>query len=139
MNKLFFEVLANCKNVSLSRAILIGFLVELDIPLSVVNELKTSLSEAVTNAIVHGYNEDGKSLVKVILEYDDNYITMTVIDNGVGIKDIEKAKEPLYTTKKDTERAGLGFTIMEVFSDNLTINSQENIGTTVIMRKCYKN
>ena len=124
-------------NVQTSRAILIGFLAELDLPMSVINELKTALSEAVTNAIVHGYNSDETKTVNISFSYDDIGITMLVEDFGVGIENIEAAKEPLFSTKFEEERAGLGFTIMEVFTDTLEIDSVVGIGTKVKMFKKY--
>ena len=124
-------------NVQLSRALLIGFLTDIDLPMSAINELKTALSEAVTNAIVHGYNNDNSKEVELELNYNDHEIAMTIIDYGIGIKNIEAAKEPLFSTKLDEERAGLGFTIMEVFTDKLIIESQVNKGTKVVMIKQY--
>ena len=124
-------------NVQTSRAILIGFLAELDLPMSLINELKTALSEAVTNAIVHGYNSDETKMVYVYFSYDDIGVKMVVEDNGVGIENIEAAKEPLFSTKFEEERAGLGFTIMEVFTDSLNIDSVVGSGTKVTMIKHY--
>lgn len=124
-------------NVQISRAILIGFLSELDLPMSVINELKTALSEAVTNAIVHGYNNDEKKIVDLSFSYDDLSIKMIVEDKGIGIENIDAAKEPLFSTKFDEERAGLGFTIMEVFTDSLQIESELGFGTKVTMIKYY--
>ena len=124
-------------NVQTSRAILIGFLAELDLPMSLINELKTALSEAVTNAIVHGYNSDETKMVYVYFSYDDIGVKMIVEDNGVGIENIEAAKEPLFSTKFEEERAGLGFTIMEVFTDSLNIDSVVGSGTKVTMIKHY--
>ena len=124
-------------NVQTSRAILIVFLTELDLPMSLINVLKTALSEAVTNAIVHGYNSNETKIVNVFFSYDDVGITMSVEDFGVGIENIEAAKEPLFSTKFEEERAGLGFTIMEVFTDTLEINSTLGSGTKVTMFKRY--
>ena len=124
-------------NVQISRAILIGFLSELDLPMSVINELKTALSEAVTNAIVHGYNNDERKIVNLSFSYDDLSIKMIVEDKGIGIENIDAAKEPLFSTKFDEERAGLGFTIMEVFTDSLQIESELVFGTKVTMIKYY--
>jgi stage II sporulation protein AB (anti-sigma F factor) len=124
-------------NVQISRAILIGFLSELDLPMSVINELKTALSEAVTNAIVHGYNNDEKKIVNLSFSYDDLSIKMIVEDKGIGIENIDAAKEPLFSTKFDEERAGLGFTIMEVFMDELKVRSIVGQKTEVEMIKKY--
>lgn len=136
-NELNISFPSKLVNVQTSRAILIGFLAELDLPMSILNELKTALSEAVTNAIVHGYNNDEDKVVSLYFSYDDFSITMIVEDKGIGIENIDAAKEPLFSTKFDEERAGLGFTIMEVFTDSLQIESELNVGTKVIMIKKY--
>lgn len=128
---------AKIENVQTSRAILIGFLVDLDLPMTLINELKTALSEAVTNAIVHGYENDENKKVTIKFAYDDTFIYMTVIDKGIGIENIEAAKEPLYSSKFEEERAGLGFTIMEVFTDSLSVESTLGAGTKIIMKKSY--
>lgn len=136
-NELEFTFPAKIQNVQTARAVLIGFLVELDLPMTLLNELKTALSEAVTNAIVHGYENDESKYVVVKLAYDDNFVYMNIIDYGVGIENIDVAKEPLYSSKFDEERAGLGFTIMEVFTDSLKIDSAVGIGTKIYMQKNY--
>ena len=99
---------------------------------------KTVVSEAVTNAIIHGYNEDSEKLVYLEISYDDEAVYFIVKDEGVGISDIEKAKEPLYSTKLEEERAGLGFTIMEVFTDSMIIESELNKGTTLKFKKEFR-
>ena len=136
-NELKTSFLARNENVLLARTITTAFLVELNLPLSMVNELKTIVSEAVTNAIVHGYLNDSSKKVELNLRFDLDNIYIEVIDYGVGIKYIEKTREPLFSTKIDEERAGLGFTIMEVFTDRLDIVSHINEGTKVIMVKKY--
>ena len=98
-NELDIKFIARADNVTLARTITAAFLVELNLKLSEVNEIKTIVSEAVTNAIVHGYLNDSSKLVNLKLKYDLNNIYIEVIDKGVGIEDIEKAKEPLYSTK----------------------------------------
>ena len=132
------KIIAKIENVMLARTIGVGFLVNLDLKLNFVNEVKTLISESVTNAIVHGCLNDEKKRVNFNLYYDDVNVYIEVEDFGVGIADIDKAKEPLYSTKVDEERAGLGFTIMDVFSDKLEIKSKINEGTKVIMVKRYK-
>lgn len=122
---------ADLKNVPFSRAVVASFFLEEKITLNVINEVKTIVSEAVTNAIVHGYNSDAKKEVSLNMNLNDNILTIEVIDYGVGIEDLSKAKEPLYSSRLSEERAGLGFTIMEIFSDEMEINSKINEGTTV--------
>ena len=128
---------AKIENVMLARTIGIAFLVELDLTLNFVNEVKTVISEAITNAIVHGCLSNENKVVQLNMSYDDVNIYIEVIDKGVGIADIEKAREPLFSTKVDEERAGLGFTIMEVFTDKLEVRSRVGDGTKVIMAKKY--
>ena len=136
-NELKVSFLAKTENVMLARTISTAFLVDLNLHLSEINEIKTIVSEAVTNAIVHGYLNDSSKLVTLNLRYDLQNIYIEVIDSGVGIPDIEKAKEPLFSTKIEDERAGLGFTIMEVFTDKMEIVSRVNDGTKVSMVKKY--
>ena len=136
-NEIKTSFLAKIENVMLARTIGVGFLIDLDLKLNFINGVKTLISEAVTNAIVHGCLSNPNKFVNFSLSYDDVNIYVEVEDKGVGILDIEKAKEPLYSTKIDEERADLGFTIMEVFSDKLDIKSQINVGTKVLMVKRY--
>lgn len=122
---------ANIGNVSLARAVTTCFLVDSDLTISTLNEIKTIVSEAVTNAIVHGYHEDNVSIVSITLSLTEDLLTIIISDDGVGIEDIDKARAPLFSTKLGEERAGLGFTIMEVFSDELYVDSTFGKGTTV--------
>lgn len=136
-NEMKTQFLAKSENVIFARTVSVGFLVNLNLEMSIINEIKTVISEAVTNAIVHGYLNNPEQWVELAMKYDDSYIYIEVSDHGVGIEDIEKAKEPLFSTKVDEERAGLGFTIMEVFTDYLDVQSSNNTGTIVSMKKKY--
>lgn len=129
--------LAKNENVIFSRTVAVGFLVNLNLEIGELNEIKTAISEAVTNAIVHGYEHDETKEVELIMYYDESKITMEIIDYGVGIENVEKAREPLFSSKETEERAGLGFTIMEVFSDKLEVSSIIGKMTKVIMVKTY--
>jgi stage II sporulation protein AB (anti-sigma F factor) len=131
--------LAKTENVIFCRTVAIGFLINLNLEVGVLNEIKTAISEAVTNAIVHGYKSDESKLVEFVMSYDDSQITMEVIDYGIGIEDIEQARVPLYSSKISEERAGLGFTIMEVFSDELMVESVLGEKTIVTMVKRYND
>lgn len=135
MNNVKMEMNANKNNITFARGAISSFLVNLPLTINFLNEIKTVISEAVTNAIVHGY--DSNENEKVFLEFDLNNDVLTIIvkDNGVGIENIEKAKEPLFSTKLQEDRAGLGFTIMEVFSDSMEVISELNKGTTIICKK----
>lgn len=136
-NEMQVKFLSKLENVTLARTLAVGFLVELDLNLNTMNEIKTIVSEAVTNAIVHGYLGKQDEWVELRMFYDEESIGIEIVDEGIGIADIEKAKEPLFSTKADEERAGLGFTIMEVFTDKLEIKSAVDVGTSVMMMKKY--
>ena len=121
-------------NESFSRAVVAAFAAQLDPTVEEINDIKTAVSEAVTNAIVHGYKEkQGKIYITVSL-FENNNIRIRVRDKGVGIEDINKAMEPLFTTA-GSERAGLGFAVMESFMDKVRVTSKPGKGTTVTMEK----
>ncbi len=134
-NNIKIEMNANKNNITFSRGAVTSFLVNMPLTINFLNEIKTIISEAVTNAIVHGYNNDETKKIFLEFELNNDLLTLIVKDNGIGIEDVEKAKEPLFSTKLQEERAGLGFTIMEVFSDSMEIKSEINIGTTIICKK----
>lgn len=121
-------------NEGFSRVAVCAFVSSLDPNIEELTDIKTAVSEAVTNAIVHGYREkEGKIYITVSL-FENNIIRIRIRDKGVGIEDIEKAMEPLFTTSGD-ERAGLGFAVMESFMDKLKVSSRVGFGTTVTMEK----
>jgi len=121
-------------NEGFARTVAACFAARLDPTLDEVNDIKTAVSEAVTNAIVHAYPDTiGKVSMKLRL-YEDNSVEIVVRDWGVGIPDVEQARQPMYTTGGE-ERAGMGFTIMESFMDNLRLRSVPGKGTTVTMRR----
>ena len=122
-------------NIAAIRNMLGALIVENNPTITFINELKTVVSEAVTNAIVHGYDNRENEYVDLDIEITAEKIIIDIIDNGKGIEDIEKAKEPLYSSKADEERSGLGFTIMELFSDKLEIESKVNQGTKLHIEK----
>ena len=122
------------RNQAFARDAVAVFCLELNPSLSDLSDVKTAVSEAVTNAVVHGY-DGGDGTVYLDAEIQDRTITIVVKDTGVGIEDIDKAMEPLYTTKPDEERAGMGFMFMEAFMDDLEVQSELGKGTTVIMKK----
>ena len=133
-NYLKAEFDAKSINEGLSRIIVAGFIMPLDPTIEQMADVKTAVSEAVTNAIIHGY-ESKEGLVKLELITEDRLLTVKVQDDGVGIEDITMARMPLFTSKPDSDRSGMGFTVMESFMDSLHITSQKNVGTTVIMTK----
>lgn len=138
MNQVNLSFSASLDNVNFSRSVLVGFLININPDINFINELKTVVSEAVTNSIIHGYNEDSSMLVYMNIKYDLEYVYLEIIDYGIGIEDVSKAKEPLFSTKLEEERAGLGFTIMEVFTDEMIVESKVNEGTKLYFKKRYK-
>ena len=122
------------ENESFARVAVAAFCTRLDPTLEEITDIKTAVSEAVTNCIVHGY-EGWKGKIYINVNITGNTAEVIVKDNGIGIENIEKAMEPLYTTKPEQERSGMGFSFMEEFMDELEVSSARNKGTTVIMRK----
>ena len=122
------------ENETFARVAVAAFCTRLDPTLEEITDIKTAVSEAVTNCIVHGY-EGGKGKIYINVNITGNTAEVIVKDNGIGIENIEKAMEPLYTTKPEQERSGMGFSFMEAFMDELEVSSARNKGTTVIMRK----
>ncbi len=125
---------AKSENESLARVVVVSFITPLNPTLNVVNDIKTAVSEAVTNAIIHGY--DGKSgKIYMNLRLKDDILQIEIKDHGIGIENIEQVKEPLYTSKPELERSGMGFTVMETFMDKLEVLSTYKMGTTILMTK----
>ncbi len=125
---------AKSVNESFARVTIAAFLTQLDPTLDEIADVKTAVSEAVTNAIIHGYeSQEGKVYLSCILE--GNKAVITVEDKGVGMADIQKAMEPFYTTKPELERSGMGFAFMEAFMDEIQVESEVGTGTKVILTK----
>ena len=121
-------------NEGFARACAACFAAQLDPTLDEVADIKTAVSEAVTNAIVHAYPDRLGKITLRLRRYEEGWLELQVKDSGVGIPDVDKARTPLYTTGGE-ERSGMGFTIMESFMDTVTVRSAVNKGTTVVMRK----
>ena len=137
-NNMQIEIDANSLNISTLRVSVASFISIMPIQLDDLMDIKTALSEAITNAIDHGYDKvPGKVIVKVSI-YDEEKIVIEVIDYGKGIEDIELAMTPTYTTKPEMEHAGMGFTIMESFMDQVIIDSNVNKGTKILLTKTIK-
>ncbi|MBQ7668306.1 MAG: anti-sigma F factor [Clostridia bacterium] len=133
-NVMKLEFLSKSTNEGFARVAVASFISQLDPTVEELSDIKTAVSEAVTNAIVHGYeNTIGK--IYITVKIDERNITIEVKDKGKGIENIEKAREPLYTSKPQLERSGMGFTIMESFMDKLTVRSSLGKGTTIVMKK----
>ena len=125
---------AKSVNESLASMVVTAFMTDMNPTLEQISDVKTAVSEAVTNAIIHGY-ENKEDSVELCCDRDGQQLIVTVEDHGVGIVDIEQARNPFYTTKPDLERSGMGFTFMEAFMDKVEVCSQLGVGTKVVMWK----
>lgn len=136
-NEMKMEFLSKSANEAFARIAVASFASQLDPTIEEIADIKTSVSEAVTNSIIHGYaNSEG--IVKVKARLYDDEIEIEVSDNGAGIEDVKEAREPLFTTKGNLERSGMGFTIMENFMDELSVESIVGLGTKIVMSKKIK-
>ena len=136
-NEMKLEFISKSSNEAFARVAVAAFAAQLDPTIEELADIKTAVSEAVTNSIIHGY-EDKQGLIKVICRIKENKIIIEISDKGKGIEDIEAAKEPLYTTKPNLERSGMGFTIIESFMDSMEIESILGLGTKVTITKTIK-
>ncbi|WAH39196.1 anti-sigma F factor [Alicyclobacillus dauci] len=135
-NYLRLQFPSRSENESLARVAVASFVAQLDPTVEELTELKTAVSEAVTNAIIHGY-EDREGEVRVECALFDRTVRIVIEDAGVGIPDIEEARQPLYTSRPELERSGMGMTIMESFVDMLEVDSTLGQGTRVTMVKTF--
>ncbi|MGM9535481.1 MAG: anti-sigma F factor [Intestinibacter sp.] len=126
---------AKSENESLARVIVASFAAKLDPTIDELSDIKTAVSEAVTNAIIHGYEEDESQFVYLRCELIENTIKIVVEDYGKGIEDVEEARQPMFTSKPELERSGMGFSFMESFMDDVQVASIVGEGTKVIMTK----
>lgn len=133
-NEMKLEFLSKSNNEAFARIAVAAFVSQLDPTIEELADIKTAVSEAVTNAIIHGY-EEKEGMVKIVCELIGNSVVIEVSDTGKGIENIELAKQPLYTSKPNLERSGMGFTIMESFMDEMKIESVVGLGTKVTMKK----
>ena len=136
-NEMKLEFLSKSNNEAFARISVAAFVAQLDPTLEELADIKTSVSEAVTNAIIHGY-EENIGIVKLICRIIENEVIIEISDTGKGIEDIDMAKEPLFTTKANLERSGMGFTIMESFMDTMKVESIVGLGTKVTLTKTIK-
>ncbi len=127
------------ENESLARVICASFISVLDPTIEEMTDVKTAVSEAVTNSIVHGYSSKPDGIVYLDCFIEDNTLTVEVRDNGKGIEDITKAMEPMYTSCPEAERSGMGFTVMETFMDSISVSSVLGVGTKVTMKKIIRS
>ena len=144
MNKIINEMEIKFKaisiNESFARASIAGFCLQLNPSLDELTDIKTAVSEAVTNSIVHAYTEvNDKSVVICHVKlFDNSQIEISIRDYGVGIKDLEQAKQPFFTTRPTQERSGMGFTVMESFMDSVIVSNESDGGLKVVLNKTIK-
>ncbi|WP_062046523.1 anti-sigma F factor [Bacillus sp. JCM 19034] len=138
-NQMDLQFSAVSKNESFARITVAAFIAQLDPSMDELTEIKTVVSEAVTNAIIHGYNSDPTGVVYIHAKLIDNAIELIIRDEGLGIQDVDEARMPLYTSKPELERSGMGFTIMENFMDEVDVTSEPMMGTTVYLKKTLTN
>ena len=136
-NEMKLEFISKSSNEAFARVTIAAFASQLDPTIEELADIKTAVSEAVTNSIIHGYDKK-QGIVKIMAKLTENEIIIEISDKGKGIENIDVAKEPLYTTKPNLERSGMGFTIMESFMDELNVESVLNLGTKVTMKKVIK-
>ena len=134
-NILKLEISAQNQNDSFVRSTIAAFCCHLNPTLEEINDIKTAVSEAFTNAVIHGYSVNPDKFVYIEVYTDDQTVKIIIKDNGLGIADIETARKPFYTSKPEQERSGMGFTVMEMFTDELEIVSAPGKGTSVILTK----
>ena len=134
MERFRMELESLSQNEEFARVVVAVFMSRLNPTLEEVDDVKTAVSEAVTNAVIHGY-KGGEGIILLEAEIDGQELTVRVRDRGMGIADVEKAREPMYTTDQTGERSGMGFSFMEAFMDEIRVESQPGKGTTVHMKK----
>lgn len=139
-NRMEIEFSALSQNESFARVTVAAFIAQLDPTVDELTEIKTVVSEAVTNAIIHGYEQNEDEKVYIAVELNEDTVHLTIRDNGIGIDDLDEARQPLFTTKPELERSGMGFTIMENFMDEVKVESTKNHGTTIqVVKYLSKN
>ena len=136
-NEMKLEFISKSANEAFARVAIAAFASQLDPTIEELADIKTAVSEAVTNCIIHGYDKK-QGIVKIFARLKENEIIIEISDKGKGIENIDIAKEPLYTTKPNLERSGMGFTIMESFMDKVDVESVVGLGTKVTMSKIIK-
>ena len=136
-NKMALEFLSKAKNEGFARVSVAAFVAQLDPTMDEISDVKTAVSEAVTNAIIHGYDSQEDGIIRIESEIYENEVTIVISDKGKGIENIEQAMEPLYTSRPDLERSGMGFTVMVTFMDYLRVESEKGAGTRVVIKKKF--
>lgn len=136
INEMTLTFKAISENEGFARSAVAAFCVQINPTLDEITDIKTAVSEAVTNCVVHAYPKETGD-VNINVKLTPNSIIVAISDNGIGINDLEKARQPFFTTKPDQERSGMGFTVMESFMDKVYILKNKNKGITVLMEKKF--
>ncbi len=136
MNEMQLKFLARSENEVFARNAVAAFALSLNPTLAQLSDVKTAVSEAVTNSIVHGY-ADGEGWIRIACKTDENFLHIEISDSGRGIGNLEEALTPFFTTLPDEERSGMGFTIMQTFMTSFSVQSAPGVGTTVKMSKDF--
>jgi stage II sporulation protein AB (anti-sigma F factor) len=134
-NFMNLQFAALSQNESFARIAVASFVSQLDVTLEQIEEIKTVVSEAVTNAIIHGYEDNPEGMVRISVTLEDDVVDLVIEDDGKGIEDVEQAMQPLFTTKPELERSGMGFTIMENFMDSIEVATCVGKGTKIRLTK----
>ncbi|MBP1962034.1 anti-sigma F factor [Paenibacillus aceris] len=134
-NFMTLQFASRSENEAFARVAVAAFVSQLDPTLNELTDIKTVVSEAVTNSIIHGYNNKPDGVITITTKIEDDIVRITIEDEGSGIDDLEQAKQPLYTSKPELERSGMGFTIMENFMDEVEVVTAVGIGTKINMLK----
>ena len=134
-NEMEVRFLSLSGNEGFARAAAAAFTAQMDPGIEELSDIRTAVSEAVTNAIIHGYDQNRDCIVTMQMEIDGDNLTVIVSDSGCGIGDIELARKPFFTSKPELERSGMGFSVMEAFMDSVDVVSEVGKGTVVTMRK----
>ncbi len=138
MNKFSMKLLAKTGNESFARSCVSAFCLEANPTLEEINDIKTAVSEAVTNCIVHAYSGKDDKFIDISVSLEGQKAEIIIEDYGCGIEDVDKAMQPFFTTKPDQERSGMGFTLIQTFMNDVKIISQKDKGTKVVMQKEFK-
>lgn len=138
VNEVKLEFMSKSSNEAFARVVAAAFVSQLDPTIEELADVRTAVSEAVTNAIIHGY-ESRPGTIRMICRQYEKSVEIEISDEGKGIEDIEQAMQPLYTSKPDMERSGMGFTVMESFMDMVKVRSKPGEGTTVTLYKTFRS
>ncbi|MBM0064539.1 anti-sigma F factor [Alkalicoccobacillus gibsonii] len=134
-NRMDLSFSAISSNESFARVTVAAFIAQIDPSMEEVTEIKTVVSEAVTNSIIHGYQNQPEGKVYISASIEEECLELIIRDEGMGIADLDEARQPLFTTKPELERSGMGFTIMENFCDEMKVTSEPLLGTTIYLKK----